>query len=246
MGRRYYRRYRRRKKDSFEGLMALVFLIVIFQIKIKTILFLAAFILIGVVLYRRHKRRLILESGIDIIDRMDGVKFEEVLSVHFQKQGYKTQFTPTTNDYGADLVIEKGGEKIVVQAKRWKQVVGIEAVQQAIGAIKHYNAARGMVITNSTFTQQAKNLARTNHIELWDRKTLINFLRSENGREMAERVYELDTLIENNSLGNQQPEICPACGKVLTLRHGKYGKFWGCSGFPICRYTKESANTRKE
>lgn len=31
--------------------------------------------------------------------------------------------------------------------------------------------------------------------------------------------------------------ICPKCGSELILRNGKYGKFYGCSGYPKCRFT---------
>ncbi len=30
---------------------------------------------------------------------------------------------------------------------------------------------------------------------------------------------------------------CPRCGGTLTLRKGKYGKFYGCSNYPQCKYT---------
>ena len=30
---------------------------------------------------------------------------------------------------------------------------------------------------------------------------------------------------------------CPRCGGDLVLRNGKYGKFYGCSNYPKCRYT---------
>lgn len=30
--------------------------------------------------------------------------------------------------------------------------------------------------------------------------------------------------------------ICPYCKKLLILRQGKYGEFYGCSNFPTCRY----------
>jgi len=33
-------------------------------------------------------------------------------------------------------------------------------------------------------------------------------------------------------------EVCPKCGKQLTVRLGKRGKFVGCSGFPACDYTR--------
>jgi len=31
---------------------------------------------------------------------------------------------------------------------------------------------------------------------------------------------------------------CPECGSPLVLRHGRYGKFIGCSNFPECRHTE--------
>jgi DNA polymerase-3 subunit epsilon len=31
---------------------------------------------------------------------------------------------------------------------------------------------------------------------------------------------------------------CPKCGAPLVRRNGKFGAFWGCAGFPSCRYTK--------
>jgi DNA topoisomerase-3 len=30
-------------------------------------------------------------------------------------------------------------------------------------------------------------------------------------------------------------KACPACGKPMNRRNGKYGDFWGCSGFPGCK-----------
>ncbi|MDR0778247.1 MAG: topoisomerase DNA-binding C4 zinc finger domain-containing protein [Methanomassiliicoccaceae archaeon] len=32
--------------------------------------------------------------------------------------------------------------------------------------------------------------------------------------------------------------MCPRCGKMLVLRNGKNGQFYGCSGYPNCRFTK--------
>ena len=33
-------------------------------------------------------------------------------------------------------------------------------------------------------------------------------------------------------------ELCPQCGKPLAIKHGRFGDFLACSGFPGCRYTK--------
>jgi ssDNA-binding Zn-finger/Zn-ribbon topoisomerase 1 len=30
---------------------------------------------------------------------------------------------------------------------------------------------------------------------------------------------------------------CRACGCIMKLRRGKFGEFWGCTGFPHCKNT---------
>lgn len=35
------------------------------------------------------------------------------------------------------------------------------------------------------------------------------------------------------------PNICPECGGKLCERNGPYGKFMGCSNYPICRYSRK-------
>jgi ssDNA-binding Zn-finger/Zn-ribbon topoisomerase 1 len=34
---------------------------------------------------------------------------------------------------------------------------------------------------------------------------------------------------------------CPRCEKPLLERKGPRGKFWGCSGYPACRYLESIA-----
>lgn len=33
-------------------------------------------------------------------------------------------------------------------------------------------------------------------------------------------------------------ESCPRCGSPMARRKGRYGSFWGCTNYPMCRYTK--------
>ena len=42
----------------------------------------------------------------------------------------------------------------------------------------------------------------------------------------------------NNGKNSNAP-LCE-CGKPMVLRNGKNGPFYGCSGFPLCRKTKEA------
>jgi len=114
---------------------------------------------------------------------MTGRQFEEFVGTLFASQGYSVKYTPTTGDYGADVILKKGQEVVVVQAKRYKQSVGVKAVQEVIPAIKMYKATAAWVVTNSTYTKQALTLASSNQVRMIDREELIRM-----SIEMKERV----------------------------------------------------------
>jgi HJR/Mrr/RecB family endonuclease len=90
--------------------------------------------------------------------------------------GYRVIHTNLSKDQGADLIIEKFGERIVIQAKNWTNNVGNTGVQEIVAAIKHYNANKARVISSSGFTSAAIDLAETNKVELWDRNKIILLL----------------------------------------------------------------------
>lgn len=46
--------------------------------------------------------------------------------------------------------------------------------------------------------------------------------------------------------GGEIDEKCPECGKNLTYRMGRYGKFLACSGYPECKYSKPLETDGKE
>lgn len=52
-------------------------------------------------------------------------------------------------------------------------------------------------------------------------------------RQHAARVRQL--IIDREY--NEAAMICPRCGGALVVRDGRYGKFYGCSSYPNCRYT---------
>ena len=63
--------------------------------------------------------------------------------------------------------------------------------------------------------------------------------RALNDCRMNQALFEcLAKEMENPSEAAKNVKKCPNCGSVLTLRNGKYGEFWGCTGYPDCRYTR--------
>lgn len=110
------------------------------------------------------------------IDGLSGEEFENYLFNLFENLGYEVESTPASNDYGADLVIAKGAERTVVQAKRYSNTVGISAIQEVVGAKNYYQANKCMVVTTNYFTTNAIELAKTSNVELWDRDILIKMI----------------------------------------------------------------------
>ncbi|KYG60248.1 restriction endonuclease [Planococcus maritimus] len=122
------------------------------------------------------KDRKLKRSGILQVDQMKGKEFEDYLRVLFLERGYHVQMTPATGDYGADLILSKGGRRIVVQAKRYKKKVGLKAVQEVSTAKLHYKADECWVVTNSGYTEPAKKLAASNGVKLVDRIVLMRWM----------------------------------------------------------------------
>lgn len=125
---------------------------------------------------REEEKRKIVASGIAEIDLMTGKEFEKYISLCCRKIGYLAELTSDSQDYGADIILYKDNIKTIVQTKRWKNKVGVRAVQETIAAKQYYKAERGMVITNSFFTKNAINLAESTGIAIWNRDKLINFI----------------------------------------------------------------------
>lgn len=102
------------------------------------------------------------------IHHMSGYDFEDYLADIFKSKNYSVQITKRSQDQGADIILEKLGKRIVIQAKKYSNKVGNKAVQEIVSAMKYYKADLGSVITNNLFTKQAKSLALANEIILVD------------------------------------------------------------------------------
>lgn len=144
-----------------------VFITIITSVLIILIGFTLAFIM------NEIKNEKLKRSGILEIDKMKGHQFEYYLQALFQSKGYNAKVTKASGDYGADLILTKNKEKIVIQAKRYKSNVGIKAVQEIYSAKSHYDADQAWVVTNSYYTAAAKNLSKSNNVRLIDRDQLM-------------------------------------------------------------------------
>ncbi|MDR7240476.1 restriction endonuclease [Neobacillus drentensis] len=187
-----------------------------------------------VVLQNNKQKERLRKSGINDIDSMDGIRFEYYLKELYLSRGYGAEVTNASGDYGADLLLNKDGKKIVVQAKRYSKDVGIKAVQEVIGAKSYYKADEAWVVSNRYFTKAAKDLAQKGNVLLVDRDTLIDYILVLNPVSERPEPSNLTTTVPSSTYGT-----CSKCGSPMVLRTGKRGEFLGCSSFPKCRHTED-------
>ena len=63
--------------------------------------------------------------------------------------------------------------------------------------------------------------------------------RALNDCRMNQQVFEhLGKEMANPSAAAKAVKKCPKCGSMMIKRNGKFGEFWGCKGYPDCRYTE--------
>lgn len=112
-------------------------------------------------------------QNISQIDEMSGEEFENYIEELLIKMGYSTRKTKGSSDQGIDIIATKGNLRLGVQTKRYTNKVSNKAVQEVVAGISYYNLDKGLVITNSSFTKPAQELAVSNDVILWDRSNLI-------------------------------------------------------------------------
>ncbi len=139
-------------------------------------------------------------------DKLDGFEFETFIAKILESNEFTDiSVTRGSGDQGGDVLAKRGEEKLIIQAKRFSidNKVTNSAVQEALGAIAWYNVNKGVVVTNSIFTKSAKELAKRNNIELWDRKKVSEFIEIHNMGQNSKN--------KTNSGSKKEDNLCPYC-----------------------------------
>lgn len=117
----------------------------------------------------------------------NGLEYEQYCADYLNKHGYHdAKTTKASGDHGVDVIAFKRGKKYAVQCKYYSSPVGNKAIQEVYTGMALYDCDYGIVITNSTFTKQAKDEASKLGVKLmpmiepqgklFPLKTLIAFI----------------------------------------------------------------------
>ncbi len=116
------------------------------------------------------------------LDQLSGLEFEQFLAGLFRAQGYAAELTPTSGDYGADIILSKDGRRIAVQAKRHVGRVGVQAVQEALSGQAYYQCHTAWVISTGAFTTNALELAEKSGVKMIGRGEIGNLMAQYNAK----------------------------------------------------------------
>lgn len=124
-----------------------------------------------------------LDSSINIA-AMDWQDFENLVRDIFEKEfcseGSEVKITQSSHDGGVDAIVFdpdpiKGG-KIVIQAKRYTNVVNVSAVRDLYGTVMNEGANKGILVTTSNFGADSYNFAKDKPITLINGNQLLYLL----------------------------------------------------------------------
>jgi restriction system protein len=184
--------------------------------------------------YRSWRKRRLLDSqkGLDSIRSLGWREFEELVGEAYRWQGYAVTENNTAGpDEGIDLVLKKDGGLVLVQCKQWQSTkVGVNIVRELLGVMTAKHATSGILITSGVFTQEAKNFVADKPIDLVEGNQLLQLIGN----------------VQKRGVNPPKPapaNLCPKCGGEMVLRTVQKGpnpglKFWGCSNYPKCRFSK--------
>ncbi len=114
-------------------------------------------------------------------------EFESLITNLFQKMGLETRQTQASRDGGVDCAAFDPrpifGGKVVIQAKRYKNTVGVSAVRDLYGTMQNEGASKGILVTTSGYGKASFEFAEGKPLELLSGSNLLYLLAENAGIE---------------------------------------------------------------
>lgn len=145
-----------------------------------------------------------MDSSVNLA-AMDWQDFEHLVRDLFEKElsspNSEVRITQSSRDKGVDAIAFdtdaiRGG-KIIIQAKRYTNVVGVNHVRDLYGTIINEGAGKGILITTSSFGSEAYEFAKNKPITLINGQELLFLLKKHGVRvkidlEEAKRINRMN------------------------------------------------------
>lgn len=121
------------------------------------------------------------------INHMRGQEFERFVAELLAANGYsEVNITKASGDNGVDILAKKDGVKYAFQCKRYSKSVGNHSVQEVFSGKAFYQADYAVVVTNSSFTPAAVEMAKKIGVLLWDGEYLNRLIKESDLKKSKE------------------------------------------------------------
>lgn len=131
------------------------------------------------------------------INKLGGHDFEALVEELIKKMGFVVGERKLAADGGIDMVAWTNesiiGGTYVIQCKRYTQKVAEPVIRDLYGVVHSRNANKGILITNSAFTDSAVEFAKNKQLELIDGGKLQSLLAKYGIRKIHGRVVLSDS-----------------------------------------------------
>ncbi len=121
-----------------------------------------------------------LDQRPNLMDLTPG-EFESLITNLFHAMGLESRQTQASRDGGVDCVAFDPrpifGGKVVIQAKRYKNTVGVSAVRDLYGTMQNEGASKGILVATSGYGKAAFEFANGKPIELLAGSNLLYLLK---------------------------------------------------------------------
>ncbi len=218
----------RRRKTSFRdnllGLSVLTGIAMAVNYPILSITLAAIAIVVWLGISMAPRSRTLGTYDISRVDEMSGPEFEHYIGDLFACLGFDVEVTKGSGDYGVDVICEKGGERIAIQAKRHSQKVNLKAVQEVVAGMKIHRCNKSMVVTTSYFSPSALRLASHNNCELVNRDQLVRLIQKAAALRHKVSNEKESYQITAHPESERITVACPSCDQWLRLPKGKEGR----------------------
>lgn len=188
------------------------------------VLYLSLLVALTCLLILTHRRR----NGMTIedIDLLDGQGFENVCASLMLANGFENiEQTKASGDFGVDILAERDGLRYGVQCKRYNKKLDSRPVQEISAGMAYYGCDVGAVMTNSGFTDHAAELAEAGGIELWDRETIIAWLKNlPDSSEEADADDDDDNDNDENNDEDNDDSAVESDEEYLDSKNGEGGE----------------------
>jgi restriction system protein len=122
--------------------------------------------------------------------------------MEFAQNGGEVRVTQASRDGGVDAIVfdpdPLRGGKIVIQAKRYTNTVGVSAVRDLYGTVINEGANTGILITTSDYGHDSYDFAKDKPLKLLNGGHLLALLHK-NGKKAHIDIDEAKKILTNNN-----------------------------------------------